>query len=186
MLEITIPGGEYWDENTNTFVYPKGTTLRLEHSLLSLSKWESKWHKVFLGNEDKTVEETIDYIRCMTLTQNVDPDVYTRITNENIEQVRQYIDDPMTATWFTGIGDESGEKKVITSEIVYYWMVAHRIPFECQKWHFNRLITLIQVCNEENKPKKKMSKKEFAEINAARRRAYKEAKAKKVKRHEHS
>lgn len=180
MLEITIPGQEMWDESKEEFISTKGTNLRLEHSLVSLSKWESKWHKPFLGDREKTVEETIDYIRCMTLTQNVDPKVYNFINDEIIEQVEKYIDDPMTASWISNIGkDEDSNKETITAEIIYYWMIAQNIPFECQKWHLNRLIMLIRVCNEKNKPPEKMSKKDFAAINAARRKAMKEAKAKK-------
>lgn len=179
MLEVTIPGQEMWDEKKEEFISTKGTTLRLEHSLVSLSKWESKWHKPFLGNGEKTVEETIDYIRCMTLTQNVDPKVYDFINDAVIKQVEEYIDNPMTATWFSDIGTNNGKEEVVTAEIIYYWMIAQQVPFECQKWHLNRLITLIRVCNEKNKPPEKMSKKDFAAINAARRKAMKEARAKK-------
>ena len=166
-----------WDEEKQEFVYTKGTTLKLEHSLVSISKWESKWHKAFLETENKTPEETLDYIRCMTLTQNVNPEVYYFIGDAVLKQIEEYIDNPMTATTFYNV-EKGTEKRTVTAELVYHWMVGLGIPFECQKWHFNRLMTLIQVCNEENKPKKKMSKKEFAAINAARRKAYKEAKAK--------
>ena len=170
---ITIPSAELWDSKNEKFVYTKEQTIVLEHSLVSLSKWESKWHKPFLGKEKKSAEETLDYIRCMTLTQNVDPGVYRYLTNKNIEEINDYIDDVMTATWF---GDDKNAKpsnKTITSELLYYWMISLNIPFECQKWHLNRLITLIKVCNEENKPKKKISKKEAysrnSALNAARR-----------------
>lgn len=175
-LKIVIPDAELWDKKNNRFVYVKGQTLMLEHSLVSVSKWESKWHKPFLSKDKKTVEETIDYIRCMTLTQNVDPEVYKYLTNNNIEQVDAYIEDSMSATWF-GKEDNTpkGGRKIITSEVIYYWMVALQIPFECQKWHLNRLITLIKICNEENKPKKKLSGKELykrnASLNAARKAA---------------
>lgn len=177
MLKITIPGQEFWDEEKEVFVNTKGATLQLEHSLVSLSKWESKWHKPFLGNGDKTVEETVDYIRCMTLTQNVNPSVYDFITNEIIGQVSYYIDDSMTATWFSKEDKGSLNREVITAEIIYYWMIALNIPFECQKWHLNRLLTLIRVCNVKNAPPEKLSQKEIAKrhaaINAARRKAHK-------------
>ncbi|NBI91915.1 hypothetical protein D3Z45_15380 [Lachnospiraceae bacterium] len=177
MLKITIPGQEFWDEEKEVFVNTKGATLQLEHSLVSLSKWESKWHKPFLGNGDKTVEETVDYIRCMTLTQNVNPSVYDFITNEIIGQVSDYIDDSMTATWFSKEDKGSPNREVITAEIIYYWMIALNIPFECQKWHLNRLLTLIRVCNVKNAPPEKLSKNEIAKrnaaINAARRKAHK-------------
>lgn len=177
MLKITIPGQEFWDEEKEVFINTKGAALQLEHSLVSLSKWESKWHKPFLGNGDKTVEETVDYIRCMTLTQNVNPSVYDFITNEIIGQVSDYIDDSMTATWFSKEDKGSPNREVITAELIYYWMIALNIPFECQKWHLNRLLTLIRVCNVKNAPPEKLSQKEIAKrnaaINAARRKARK-------------
>lgn len=177
MLKITIPGQELWDEGKEEFVNTKGTTLQLEHSLVSLSKWESKWHKPFLGKGDKTVEETVDYIRCMTLTQNVDPSVYGFITNEIMGQVSDYIDDSMTATWFSKEEKGNTSQEAVTAELIYYWMVALNIPFECQKWHLNRLLTLIRVCNVKNAPPEKLSQKEItkrtAAINAARRKAHK-------------
>ena len=174
MLKITIPGQEFWDEGKEEFVSTKGTTLQLEHSLVSLSKWESKWHKPFLGKGDKTVEETVDYIRCMTLTQNVDPSVYGFITNEIMGQVSDYIDDSMTATWFSKEEKGNTSQEAVTAELIYYWMIALNIPFECQKWHLNRLLTLIRVCDIKNSPPKKMSKREIfkrnSALNAARRK----------------
>lgn len=167
MLQITIPAVEQWDENEQEFITSKEQTLSLEHSLVSLSKWESKWCKPFLAKDDRTTEETIDYIRCMSITQNVNPDIFKNITNENIDIVRKYIESPMTATWFH---DEKGGKsnsEQITSELIYYWMIALNIPFECQKWHLNRLLTLIQVCNVKNKPPKKRSKRDIMSRNTA-------------------
>lgn len=175
MLKITIPGCELWDEVNETFITTKETTIQLEHSLVSLSKWESKWHKPFLKKDAKTVEETLDYIRCMTLTQNVDPNVYKFLTQENIDEINNYIEDSMTATWFAKDDNAKPNREVITSEILYYYMIALNIPFECQKWHLNRLITLIRVCSAKNQPDKKLSKKQAlknqAAINAARRKA---------------
>ena len=166
MLEITIPATEKWDWRNEEFVYIKETTLKLEHSLVSLSKWESQWHKPFLSNKSMSIEETIDYIRCMTVTQNVSPMVYSALTDDNIRAVEKYIDDPMTATWFSeSQSKKKKDNKIVTAEIIYYWMFELKIPMECQKWHLNRLLTLIRVCNEENKPKKKMSKKEIMERN---------------------
>lgn len=175
MLTITIPGQEFWDEKKEEFIQTKGVTLQLEHSLISLSKWESKWHKPFLGKDDRTDEETLDYIRCMTITQNVDLKVYELIDNKTVDEISEYIKDSMTATWFSNRNGEETKKEVITSEIIYYAMIVNGIPFECQKWHLNRLLTLIRVCNEKNKPPKKRSTKEIAReqaaINAARRKA---------------
>lgn len=167
MLQITIPDVEQWDEVNQLFIHSKEQTLSLEHSLVSLSKWESKWNKPFLTKEEKTTEEIIDYIRCMTITQNVQYDIYNNLTNDNFEVVNNYINAPMTATKFSKerVGRINGEQ--VTSELIYYWMIAFNIPFECQKWHLNRLLTLIKVCNIKNKPPKKMSKRELLSRNAA-------------------
>jgi hypothetical protein len=174
MLQITIPAVEQWDEINQEFITTKEQTLQLEHSLVSLSKWESKWCKPFLSKDIKTYEETADYIRCMTITQNVDPDVYKFITNENMKQVNDYIDAPMTATWFNEDKTKRGNSEQITSELIYYWMISLNVPFECQKWHLNRLLTLIRVCNVKNQPPKKMSRREVMsrnrDLNAARRK----------------
>jgi hypothetical protein len=168
MLRITVPKREYWDEKEEKFIYTKEQTLQLEHSLVSLSKWESKWNKAFISKAEKTHEETLDYVRCMTITQNVDPEVYHRLTDENIREINAYIDAPMTATYLSE--DKNSSKKsneVITSELIYYWMIAMNIPPEYQKWHLNRLLTLIRVCERKNTPAKKMSKKELASRHAA-------------------
>lgn len=172
MLTITIPSEESFDDVAQEFVTTPEVVLELEHSLFSLSKWESFWEKPFLGKGDKTTEETIGYIIAMTLTPNVPREVYDRLTNENLLQVNDYINAKMTATWFADRPSKNtGE--VITAEIVYYWMISMNIPFECEKWHFTRLLTLIQVCNEKNKPAKKESKASIAQrnrmLNAQRR-----------------
>lgn len=174
MLEIKLPEIELFDESKQEFVYLKEQTLRLEHSLVSLSKWESKWCKPFLSKEDKTDEETIDYVKCMTITQNVDPDIYSRLTREDIQKINKYIEAPMTATTFNETKKGGSSREQITAELVYYWMIALNIPFECQKWHLNRLLTLIRVCNIKNQPPKKMSKRDLmtrnSQLNAARRK----------------
>lgn len=176
MLEITIPSAELWDEKNERFMYSKEQKLRLEHSLVSISKWESKWHKPFLSKGTKGYEETIDYIRCMTLTQNVDPNVYRYLTNENIEVVNQYIEDTMTASYVREEKGGSISREQITSELIYYWMISYGIPSEYQKWHLNRLLMLIRICNAKNKPPKKRSKKDlykhYEEINAANRKRF--------------
>lgn len=174
MLTITIPGDEQWDEVNEVYVYPDEQTLVLEHSLVSLSKWESKWRKPFLSTIELTPEETIDYVKCMTITKNVKPEVYNRLTNDHMKQIHDYIAAPMTATTFAkeeGKGRMKG--KIITNEVLYYYMTALHIPFECEKWHLNRLITLIRVCNEESQPKKKRTRRDIAAeqmaLNAKRR-----------------
>lgn len=180
MLTIVVPGveePELWDEEKEEFVKREKTkevTLQLEHSLISVSKWESKWCKSFYSKDEMTNEETIDYIKCMTLNQNVDPDVYLRLTDKNITDILEYIKAPMTATTFYNIDKKTIRGRRITSELIYYWMIALNIPFECQKWHLNRLITLIRVCEEESKPPKSVNKNEvaksYAAINAERKK----------------
>lgn len=167
MLQITVPGVELYDEKNNEFLYLKERTLQLEHSLVSLSKWESKWCKPFISKNNKTDEEVKDYVRCMTITQNVEPDVYNRLTRQNYDEIEAYINAPMTATTFKEgrLGKKSGG--VVTNEIIYYWMVSLNIPMDREKWHLNRLLTLIRVCNEKNAPSKKMSKSEIMKQNAA-------------------
>lgn len=173
MLQLRFPDTEFFDEQNEKFVKIKGQAIQLEHSLVSISKWESRWKKPFLVREGHTREETIDYIKCMTITQNVNPLLYQLLTNEQLTKVNNYIDDPMTATTISKQEGKGASAKVITSEEIYYAMVAYQIPFECQRWHFNRLMMLIRVCDERNKPKKKMRKGEIAKrnrnLNAARR-----------------
>lgn len=174
MLRITIPPVESWDERTNEFVLSfEGQTLQLEHSLVSISKWESKWCKSFIATKNKTNEEILDYIKCMTITQNVKPEVYLYLSKENVEQINKYIEAPMTATTFSEDKHSNAGREIITSELIYYWMIALNIPPEYQKWHLNRLLTLIKVCSIKNAPPKKRSKGDImrrnAALNAARR-----------------
>lgn len=173
MLRVEIPDIELYDEQSERFIEIKGQTLALEHSLVSLSKWESKWHKSFLYTDELTEEELRDYIRCMTLTQNVNPEIYKYIPDSVFEQIQKYIEDPMTATTFEE-DKKKGPKRKITNEEIYCWMVQLQIPFECQKWHINRLLVLIRILNEKNNPKK-MGKndiyKQNKSLNAARRAA---------------
>ena len=159
MLKIVVPETEVYNEATNEFLHTKEIELCLEHSLVSISKWESKWKKPFLGTDAKTFEESVDYIRCMTITQNVPDDVYYCLTKENMDAIGEYIQDSHTATWFNDRGGRPNHE-VITSELIYYWMTAFQIPPEYQKWHLNRLLTLIKICSIKNDPKgpKKMSR----------------------------
>lgn len=175
MLWITVPAAEVWDEKSMEFFTTKEQKLQLENSLVSISKWEAKWQKSFFSREPKTLEETIDYIKCMTITQNVDPNVYRMLSNQNIKDIQEYIEAPMTATTFSE-RSRAGGRETVTSELIYYWMVALNIPFECQKWHINRLLTLIRICNIKNQPDRKRSRREIinqnAALNAARRKKF--------------
>ena len=174
MLRLTVQmSPEGWDEAKEEFVEATTQTLQLEHSLISLSKWESKWCKPFLSNDKKTTEEVVDYIKFMTLN-SVDPEIYNRLSTENFAKIDEYINAPMTATTFSENNHGKTNREVITSELIYYWMVALNIPFECQKWHLNRLLTLVRVCNIKNQPPKKKNRREtasnYAALNAARRK----------------
>ena len=161
-ITIEVPAAEGWDPIREEFVPMKSDRLVLEHSLLSLSKWESKWKKPFLDPKAKrTSEEINDYVRCMTINSHVDPSVYSRLTREQVDSIAKYIKDPMTATWFNDKRKGKRDTRVMTSELFYCQMVINGIPFECEKWHLNRLITLIRVCNAENAPKKQMNKNDL-------------------------
>jgi len=166
MLKITIPGEELWDEEKQIFINKEDTTLMLEHSLVSVSKWESVWKKPFLTKENKTDEETLDYIRHMTITQNVDPMLYSNIKQNIIDQVTEYIKDSMTATTFRD--DKGGNsREIVTAELIYFWMINFQIPFECQKWHLNKLLTLIRVCTIKSQKTTKRSRKDILRQNKA-------------------
>ena len=168
MLTLTVPPNEMWDSVKQEFVNFKGETLFLEHSLLSVSKWESEFCKPFLSKTEKSIEEMRAYIKCMTLNKSVDPQTYKMLTNDNFSAVMKYIDSPMSAVKFKeqpGKGPMSRE--TITSELIYYWLVALQIPFQCEKWHLNRLFTLVRICSIKNKPATKRSKSELARERTA-------------------
>lgn len=162
MLKIVIPSTEMYNEKTNEFVNIDNISLELEHSLKSLSKWESKWHKNFLGQKDMSYEEMIDYIRCMTLNEKIDPSVYYLLTDDNLNSIGDYINDSHTATTIYHVNKNTGyrKKQTITSEVIYYLMFAMNIPMECENWHLNKLLTLIEVINIKNTPSKKINPKE--------------------------
>lgn len=182
MLPIVIPPCEEkdgWDEKKKQFYHLnafKGCTLNLEHSLISVYKWEAKWHVSFIATKDKTEEQSLYYIKCMTINKDVPDEAYNHLTVKDIQDISAYINDPMTATTINNIDKKTGGREIVTAELIYYWMIALNIPFECQKWHFNQLITLIEVCNAKNTPPKKMSKSEVMArnraLNQARRAKY--------------
>lgn len=179
MLTITIPENELYDEVTSIVTHVPETTIRLEHSLVSISKWEAKYKKPFISKlpqHAKTKEETIDYIRFMTITQNVDPNIYYALSSNNYKEIMDYIEDPMTASWVNDDDSKiarNGEQ--ITSELIYWWMTALEIPWEAQKWHLNRLMMLIRIGNVKSQPPEKKSRSEIL----ARNRALNEARKKK-------
>ena len=171
MLTITVPELEMYDESLEEFISEPAVQLELEHSLVSLSKWESKHEKPFLAGVEKTTEEAIDYIRLMTLTPDVAPEVFSRLSQENLNDIDAYINQRMTATWFSET-KEPPSREIITAELIYSWMITFQIPFECDTWHLNRLFTLIKICNIKSGKPKKMSRGEVAarnrELNAQR------------------
>lgn len=167
MLVLDIPARDLFNEATFEFIKTPACTLKLEHSLLSISKWESKWHKSLINNiRQLTPEEFISYIKCMTLNQVPDDNIYVGLNEKALKQIVDYINDPMTASTVREDGRRGGGQ-YITSELVYYWMTALNIPFECEKWHFNRLMMLIKICNAKNQPSKKMSKGAIMKRNKA-------------------
>jgi hypothetical protein len=173
MLTIVVPGVEHFDEQSQEFITKDDVTLELEHSLVSLSKWESKHEKPFLGKGEKTAEDVLDYVRLMTLTPDVPEEIFFKLSEENITAINSYIEAKMTATWFNEAPGAPQTRDVITAELIYYWMVEFKIPFECETWHLNRLFTLIRVCNIKQSKPKKMSRSEVAarnrELNNQRR-----------------
>lgn len=173
-MEVVIPRSEYWDADKEEFVYTKGQVIKIEHSLLSISKWESKWKRPFLDpNHNLNEEEMLSYIQCMTITQNVDPAIYKFIPHSERKKIADYIQDNQSAHKI--VEKKGGAKKTIESERIYFWMSAYGIPFSCEKWHISRLFALLDIAAEENKPKKNMPKgdiyRENAKLNAARRKA---------------
>lgn len=170
MLTLHVPESEYYLEAENRFINLPAVTLRLEHSLVSLSKWESKWKQPFLSVKELTGEKLVDYIGAMNMTQNVDPLVFQSLREEDIIKIQEYIGDSMTATTFNE-ANKPGSARVVTSELIYYWMFAFNVPLECQKWHLNRLLTLLRVCsietNRQSGKKKHMSREEIIKRNNA-------------------
>jgi len=173
VLTITVLGPEHFDQETRKFSTKGDFVLELEHSLSSLSKWESEFEKPFLGTDDKTPEEVLAYFKYMTLTPDVPPEVFDRLTQKNVDEINAYVQKKMTATWFREIPDGPTSREIITAELVYYWMVQFQINWEAQYWHLNRLFTLIRVLNEKQAAPKKMSKADIInrnrQLNAERR-----------------
>lgn len=176
-LTIKVLPKDFYDESSGRFItLEKEQTIVLEHSLVSISKWESKWHVPYLSDKPKTPAQSLDYIRYMTITQHVDPLVYLSLSAQNFKDINEYISDPMTATTVTDRGPKKWSKEIVTSELIYYWMIANDIPIKCEKWHLNRLLMLIRVCNAKNNSDKKMSKNDIYKsnhaLNAARRKKH--------------
>lgn len=162
MLKITVPGGRHWDPIMEQFFYTRETVLTLEHSLVSIKKWEERWKVCYLNkHRKKTDAELIDYIRCMTITQNVNPLVYYALSDDNISDVVKYIQDPHTATYYVDFEQEAESKgELLTAEVLYYYMIKLQIPIEFQKWHLNSLIALLKVFDKKETPPKKLSESE--------------------------
>lgn len=173
MLRIIIEGDELYNEQSETFETVNDVVLDFEHSLVSLSKWESKYNKPFLSSEKKSSGEIFDYLKIMLISHNSDPDVLYRCSQKHLDLLQEYIDSSQSATTFGSMPNRRGPSEVITSELIYYWMVAFKIPFECQDWHLNRLFALIRICNLKNSDPKKLSRNEIAsrnrELNAKRK-----------------
>lgn len=175
-LKLLVGGDENFNEQTNEFLITNQIELTLEHSLVSLSSWESKWELPFLGTKEKTTEQTLDYIEHMTLDKVFPPEVFSKISNKNLLEINRYIDAKMTATTFSDTKNRPASRSIITAELIYYWMFSLTIPMECQHWHLNRLLALIRVCQIKSTPAKKMGRAEAAarqrELNAQRLAQY--------------
>ena len=168
MLYITVPESELFDDDKQEFITTKAVSLQMEHSLVSISKWEERWRVSYIATKDKTEEQIYDYLRCMTITKNVNPLVYYQMTPENLHEIAQYVDHPMTATTISEVQkSKKAPYHIITAEVLYAWMIAYSIPFECQKWHLNKLIMLIRVIQEEAAAKEKKDPKEIMRRNKA-------------------
>ena len=172
MLRMIV-GDEGFNDETNEFVTVDPVVIELEHSLVSLSKWESKYEKPFLGRDEKTKEETFDYLKMMVLTEDLPDSIFEKFSQENIQEIKEYIDSKQSATIFTEIGRGRGKEEVITSELIYYWMIAFTIPFVCEHWHLNRLLTLVRICGIKSGKQKKMPKgqlaQQYRELNERRK-----------------
>lgn len=173
MLKITVLGDEFFDEKKQEFTTKGDVVLELEHSLVSLSKWESKFEKPFLGQGEKTDEEVLGYVEAMIVSEDFPPDILSKLSPKNLEEINAYINAKMSATWFTELPGAPKSREIITSELIYYWMFSLSIPKECEYWHLNRLITLIRVFDAKNQKPKPMNKAEAAaqrrELNRQRR-----------------
>lgn len=171
-LVIVVPGQELFDNEKQKFITTEDVTLRMEHSLVAIHNWESKWHKPFLVPKGHSGEEVLDYFRMMCL-DDVDPSVFDRMSEENLQEIQAYMENVMTATTFHNLPDKPGGREIVTAEIVYYWMVSLQIPLDRETWHFGRLMALIRTVNTKNAPKKKMNTKDALaqqrELNAQRR-----------------
>jgi len=176
MLTIIIEGEEFYNETTEEFETVGSVELYLEHSLVSLSKWESKYHKPFLGSGEKTSEEIAYYIMSMVQDPNATYGTLNNLSEKNLEEINKYIESSQSATTFGIMPERKGRGEIITSELIYYWLVAFKIPFECESWHLNRLFSLIRICNIKNSPGKKMPRHEVAnrnrELNEKRKAKY--------------
>lgn len=172
MLTIVVPLQEGVDQDNN-FVLIEGFELELEHSLASLSKWESKFEKPFLSSKEKTTEEVLAYIECMCRTPNVPPEVWGKLSQDNYNAINAYIDSKQTATWFSDDKPQTQSGEIITAEIVYFWMTSMRIPWEAQHWHLNKLFTLVRVFDLKSAKPKPMGRAEQLqrqrELNQKRR-----------------
>lgn len=168
MLEVIIPEDEFYDQSTNKFITIPSCKIVIEHSLISVAKWESKWHMPYLSDSPRSPIQELDYIKCMIIGSIPNDLTLKTLSAENIKLIRDYINNPMTATTFQKNSKSTGrgKKENTTAETIYAHMFAHSIPIDCQKWHLNRLLTLLRVCDLKNSPRDKMTKKQTAMWNA--------------------
>lgn len=166
VLDLYVPGKEFWNSELQEFIYTKDITLHLKHSLVSLTRWEQHYKRRFLDDGPKNEEEYRFYIQCMTLNKDVDPLVYTVLQEDDMKKVTDYLHDSMTATTLPKQNNNRTNSEKLSSELIYYYMSALNIPFECEKWFLNNLIILISIASIKNNPQEKKSKPSWNSIRA--------------------
>lgn len=177
-------GDELFDEETNTFLHPVGKKLHLEHSLLSISKWEAEWEIPFL-NTDKTSEQSLSYIKCCVLDDDFDELLLNTLSDKNILDFNAYLSKGMTAKKIIDLRSSLSQKrksrrpasqKALTSEDIYYSMIQFHVWKECEEWPLQRLLSLLQLCSLKSNSTGEMSKSDqakfYREENARRKAKY--------------
>lgn len=172
MLELDVVVADSYDETTQTFVSAEKVRVKLEHSLFTVSKWESFWEEVFLSNKEKTQKQTLSYVEMMVLNEELPPGVFHRLIENHLEEIKRYIEAPMTGLKVVNDPNAPPSREIVSSELIYYWMISMNIPVQFEHWHLNRLMNLIQVFNRKNSPKKKMTQKERRDLNRQRQREW--------------
>ena len=168
MLTITVPGIDFWDSEREIFIVRDEFVLELEHSLVTLSKWEQKYEKPYLGPEKHSTEEVLGYVAAMAVTQDLSPEVLVRLSEDNFVEISEYINKKASGTFFSDVMPGKRSSEIITSELIYYWLSAFHIDFNpVENWHLTRLFNLLRVASVKNAPEKKRSRASIAQEQKA-------------------